>query len=162
MRDLHEHIQSTLDLVRKHQDVLASAETRLPSVGLPTASTAPGAAAQAPAPPLAAAAERDRQIIQELMRLQRTLSRQSFRGAESARRLVRRLVRRAQQNVDALEQWQAGKAVQTASTVVDDGQLGSLLADIANSLIQLQHAGRAFYDVARRPDSEADERPLTP
>lgn len=50
---------------------------------------------------------RDRYIQSELLRLQRTLSRQNFRGAESARRLVRRLARRAEQNVvdiDALKQ----------------------------------------------------------
>jgi len=43
-------------------------------------------------------AARDDYIRQELFRLQRTLSRQNFRGAESARRLVRRLARRAEQN----------------------------------------------------------------
>jgi hypothetical protein len=42
---------------------------------------------------------RDRYIQSELLKLQRTLSRQTFRGAESARRLVRRLARRAEQNV---------------------------------------------------------------
>jgi hypothetical protein len=48
-------------------------------------------------------ATRDEYIHQELFRLQRTLSRQNFRGAESARRLVRRLARRAEQNTaDAL------------------------------------------------------------
>ena len=48
-------------------------------------------------------AARDEYIRQELFRLQRALSRQSFRGAESARRLVRRLARRAEQNTtDAL------------------------------------------------------------
>ena len=43
-------------------------------------------------------AVRDSYIHTELMRLQRALSRQTFRGAESARRLVRRLARRAEQN----------------------------------------------------------------
>jgi hypothetical protein len=33
------------------------------------------------------------------LRLQRTLSRQNFRGAESARRLVRKLARKAEQNI---------------------------------------------------------------
>jgi hypothetical protein len=48
-------------------------------------------------------AARDEYIRQELFRLQRALSRQNFRGAESARRLVRRLARRAEQNTtDAL------------------------------------------------------------
>jgi len=42
---------------------------------------------------------RDQLLIQELLRLQRSLSRQNFRGAESARRLVRRLARKAQQGI---------------------------------------------------------------
>lgn len=46
---------------------------------------------------------RDQQMIQELMRLQRSLSRQNFRGAESARRLVRRLARQAQQSIGEME-----------------------------------------------------------
>jgi hypothetical protein len=46
---------------------------------------------------------RDRYIRTELLRLQRTLSRQTFRGAESARRLVRRLARKAEQNVSEIE-----------------------------------------------------------
>ena len=46
---------------------------------------------------------RDEYIYHELMHLQRTLSRQSFRGAESARRLVRRLARRAEQNIQDLQ-----------------------------------------------------------
>jgi hypothetical protein len=51
--------------------------------------------------------ERDAQIQQELLRLQRTLSRQSFRGAESSRRLVRRLARRAQENITDAEAMKA-------------------------------------------------------
>jgi len=43
------------------------------------------------------------------VRLQRTLSRQTFRGAESARRVVRRLARRAEQNIaDALAMRERG------------------------------------------------------
>ena len=48
-------------------------------------------------------AMRDRHIQSELLKLQRTLSRQTFCGAESARRLVRRLARRAEQNVADVE-----------------------------------------------------------
>lgn len=51
-------------------------------------------------------AMRDRLIQAELLRLQRTLSRQNFRGAESARRLVRKLARKAEQNVADLESLQ--------------------------------------------------------
>jgi hypothetical protein len=47
-------------------------------------------------------AARDEQIQEGLLKLQRSLSRQSFRGAESARRLVRRLGRKLQQNAEAV------------------------------------------------------------
>ena len=52
---------------------------------------------------------RDRFIQSELLKLQRTLSRQNFRGAESARRLVRRLARRAEQNVTDAESLQRSR-----------------------------------------------------
>ena len=53
--------------------------------------------------PLELIATRDRMIQMELVRLQRTLSRQNFRGAESARRLVRKLARKALLNVTETE-----------------------------------------------------------
>ena len=66
----------------------------------------PAGAAPAREEPLWALLElvsaRDEYIHHELMRLQRTLSRQTFRGAESARRLVRRLARKAEQNAQDL------------------------------------------------------------
>lgn len=54
---------------------------------------------------------RDRYIQSELQRLQRTLSRQTFRGAESARRLVRRLARRAEQNAADVEALRTSRAL---------------------------------------------------
>jgi len=55
-------------------------------------------------------AVRDGYIHAELMRLQRALSRQTFRGAESARRMVRRLARRAEQNASDATQMRSRTA----------------------------------------------------
>ncbi len=65
----------------------------------------PTAHGQIPSPAvrLELVATRDRMIQTELLRLQRTLSRQNFRGAESARRLVRKLARKAEQNTADVE-----------------------------------------------------------
>lgn len=72
------------------------------TVSMPQASGAPG---QTPsiATLLELVVTRDRMIQTELLRLQRTLSRQNFRGAESARRLVRKLARKAELNSAELE-----------------------------------------------------------
>jgi hypothetical protein len=84
--------------------------------------------------PLGALAERDLQITQDLMRLQRSLSRQSFRGAESARRLVRRLARRAQQNADEARSL-------AANDTYAAGQTGNLEA-LRDHLLHLRDLSR--------------------
>ena len=74
--------------------------------------------------------ERDAQIQNELLRLQRTLSRQSFRGAESSRRLVRRLARRAQENITDAEAMKARLADGIAPTQEDLYQLCTVIESL--------------------------------
>lgn len=87
-----------LRMVRLAPGATDSVSAVLP-VCLPTVAEArPGGKNPEIATMLELLALRDRYIQAELLTLQRTLSRQTFRGAESARRLVRRLARRAEQN----------------------------------------------------------------
>jgi hypothetical protein len=82
---------------------LAPADPAQPALALPGAAASAPREPETPASILELLAVRDRLIQADLMRLQRTLSRQNFRGAESARRLVRKLARKAEQNASDLE-----------------------------------------------------------
>lgn len=93
IRELHEHLQLLLEarepIESDSKPDSNAAITSDRSDAMPHVSSI-----------LSSLVQRDDQIRGELMKLQRTLSRQTFRGAESARRLVRKLSRKAGQNVD--------------------------------------------------------------
>lgn len=102
IRELHEHLQMLLE-TRALRSLDSNADSNPAPV--PGASQGPSAGdasatMQRFSATLSALIARDDQIRRELMKLQRTLSRQTFRGAESARRLVRKLARKAEQNSD--------------------------------------------------------------
>lgn len=102
-RDIENRIDIVLDWVSRALGEAAhkpNATPRTPEVLSPSMNYRELATRKESTAPLESLAERDVQITHDLMRLQRSLSRQTFRGAESARRLVRRLARRAQQNAD--------------------------------------------------------------
>ena len=92
-----------LRTVRLPGDDASSTRADLLQKTLVLPSTAPGVPQSGVPGALELLVLRDRYIRTELLRLQRTLSRQTFRGAESARRLVRRLARKAEQNVSEIE-----------------------------------------------------------
>lgn len=87
---------------RESADHLDDSQPASPTTAMPYGPLA-RASASSPSVLLELIATRDRMIQGELVRLQRTLSRQNFRGAESARRLVRKLARKAEQNFTELE-----------------------------------------------------------
>jgi hypothetical protein len=112
-RDIETRIDTVLEWVSRALDEAAhkSARASLPPEIVPPSMAYTELSARKGAPtPLEALANRDAQITNDLMRLQRSLSRQTFRGAESARRLVRRLARRAQQNADEARSLAANEA----------------------------------------------------
>jgi len=102
--ELQERIKRQGQIVRpNHVESGSTARAGLAGEGLVWPSVANDTPQQSFCLLLELLAARDDYIRQELFRLQRALSRQNFRGAESARRLVRRLARRAEQNTnDAL------------------------------------------------------------
>jgi hypothetical protein len=95
--------------------------------------------------------ERDAQIQQELLRLQRTLSRQSFRGAESSRRLVRRLARRAQENITDAEAMKARLSDGISPSPDDLYQLCTVI-----EALRREGLGRAKGSAAQRIQPAAD------
>jgi hypothetical protein len=99
--------------------------------------------------------ERDAQIQNELLRLQRTLWRQSFRGAESSRRLVRRLARRAQENITDAEAMKTRLADGIAPTQEDLLQLCTVI-----EALRAEGVGRAGSNPSHPGDPSArDGRP---
>jgi hypothetical protein len=97
------HLQEQLERLRHAQSVPRESPEAMESPDMPKVRLPRGPAEPSPneselSTLLELLAVRDGHIHAELMRLQRALSRQTFRGAESARRLVRRLARRAEQN----------------------------------------------------------------
>lgn len=158
--ELQQQIQSALELVRRKQG-----EIRFPSVpmrpGQPVAGDVamPGVASLKPLPRLDDLAVRDQQIARELLHLQRTLSRQTFRGAESARRLVRRLVRKAELNAQEIA---ALKGMRPALDEKRDGEaerLQMLLDEISHNLADLEQLGRALAGAPPSRDSSGSEHP---
>jgi hypothetical protein len=109
------HLQEQLERLRHAQSVPPESHEAIESQDVPETRLPQG-----PTGPLPQDAElntllellavRDGYIHAELMRLQRALSRQTFRGAESARRLVRRLARRAEPNASDATQMRSRTA----------------------------------------------------
>jgi hypothetical protein len=96
IRELHEHLELLLE---SHEYLQESGAQPISGSERTVARSVPATMPDVSIV-LSALIQRDDQIRSELMRLQRTLSRQKFRGAESARRLVRKLARKAGQNID--------------------------------------------------------------
>jgi hypothetical protein len=117
----------------------------------------PSVAVLKPLPRLDDLAVRDQQIARELLHLQRTLSRQTFRGAESARRLVRRLVRKAELNAQEIA---VLKGMRPALDEKRDGEalrLQMLLDELSHNLADLEQLGRALAGAPPSRDSSGSE-----
>jgi hypothetical protein len=139
--DLQQQIQSTLEMVRMNQGALGTSvqadvqEAPNGDVAMPNV-TPPG-----PVPRLDELASRDSQIASELLHLQRTLSRQTFRGAESARRLVRRLVRKAELNAREIALLKGLRPGLEGGSAEDRTRLQLLLDEISHNLADLEKLG---------------------
>jgi hypothetical protein len=159
--DLQRRIESTLDALRRlrpaghlpHQSHSSPAEhgaavsVQLPRMQVPAAQPQPDELAR-----------RDMQIAKELLHLQRTLSRQTFRGAESARRLVRRLIRRAELNARELETLSVPAPSAREGKGVERDELPMLLARLSSQLTELKVHSRAAVasaPAAGRPTSDS-------
>lgn len=157
--DLRQQIQSTLDLVRKKQ-----VEVRMPGVASPVQSapadvSVPDTDVSKPLPRIDNLVERDQQIARELLHLQRTLSRQTFRGAESARRLVRRLVRKAELNAQDLVALKGGLPTSGGMRGEESAHIQLLLAEISHNLADLEQLGQALAGVPGAGQASREERP---
>lgn len=119
IRELHEHLQMLLE-TRALGALESNTDSNPASMSGATKGPVPedaSATMQRISTTLSALMTRDDQIRRELMKLQRTLSRQTFRGAESARRLVRKLARKAEQNSE--EARATHQSLQPSSAIVE-------------------------------------------
>jgi hypothetical protein len=158
--DLQQQIQSTLELVQRKQgeirrpaDAARADHPALGDVAMPSV-TSP-----LPPPRLDDLAERDLQIARELLHLQRTLSRQTFRGAESARRLVRRLVRKAEQNAQEIALLKGMRPGMAEGSTGESARLQLLLDEIAHNLADLEKLGRTLALSPSSGDARASSHP---
>jgi hypothetical protein len=157
--DLQHEIEATLDLVRKERlgashpggEDPPAAHAATPPVVLPRMQTP--ASRTLPAE----LAQRDLQIARELLHLQRTLSRQTFRGAESARRLVRRLIRRAELNAREVTALGTAQPAASDSSGAAESQLPQLLDRLASQLADLRALGRRLGSLPDRTDLPSSE-----
>lgn len=159
--DLQQQIQSTLELVQRRQgEILRSAVTAVPDSTASGAMAMPGMTSLKTPPRLDDLAERDLQIARELLHLQRTLSRQTFRGAESARRLVRRLVRKAEQNAQELALLKGMRPGMAEGSGGESARLQLLLDEISHNLADLEKLGRTLAVSPRTGDAATSATPI--